>query len=605
MPFPKLAPAFGPILLELAEIMRPTPADRVSTYCEANRILGEDYPTDHPGEYSLDGTPWIREMLDNFTDPSIDRQVTWKGSQTGLSESAISLVNYIKDVDPRHILFALADKATAAELHERLELSMEGTVNYISSRNQKIKFRRGSINVIHASGKQSFKSKSASVLIGDEVASWPPGAVEQFEKRATTARNLFFWLFSAQDFVPSRERKKYKRRAFEDSSDFECPLKSRYEKGDKREWTIPDPRAGKGDVPADATFFFSFSALQWSPRAKRADGSWDYAQVRRTAHLRTPAGTKINAARWAKLVCGPKARWVATNPNGDYPSYRVPSALCPWPSTTLGEIAVRYLRAKGKGRASVRTFYYEDLAEDFTEYQSSSLKGSLLSNSQNDFPGYRKGIGLYDVPAMREHLGDRRPYNLMTADVQQDHIWYVIRQHVPGSNGLDSALIDYGIVYSFAELNQICADYDIYAGAVDINYDRRRMETLEACFNFGWIGMRGANTPMTMGQYVANDINPFEGDRQGRARLGHVMRTYRWDTNAYKDRLHALIAREQSDGAQLPDWFVWHNIENTYQVQMQAEKRINGVWVKIKNNNHLWDCETNQLCLSDIHRATA
>ena len=76
----------------------------VTEWAEKNRRLSSESSAE-PGPWRTERTPYLREIMDTFTDPKISHTVFVAASQVGKSEVLNNCIGYIIDQDPGSILF--------------------------------------------------------------------------------------------------------------------------------------------------------------------------------------------------------------------------------------------------------------------------------------------------------------------------------------------------------------------------------------------------------------------------------------------------------------------------------------------------------------------
>ena len=76
----------------------------VTEWAEKKRRLSTEASAE-PGPWRTSRTPYLREIMDSFTDPKIRRIVMVAASQVGKSEMINNIIGYIIDEDPGSILF--------------------------------------------------------------------------------------------------------------------------------------------------------------------------------------------------------------------------------------------------------------------------------------------------------------------------------------------------------------------------------------------------------------------------------------------------------------------------------------------------------------------
>ena len=86
------------------EGLKPPEDLTVSEWAEKKRRLSSESSAE-PGPWRTSRTPYLKEPMDAFTDPSIRRIVMVAASQVGKSEFINNTIGYIMDEDPGSILF--------------------------------------------------------------------------------------------------------------------------------------------------------------------------------------------------------------------------------------------------------------------------------------------------------------------------------------------------------------------------------------------------------------------------------------------------------------------------------------------------------------------
>lgn len=76
----------------------------VTQWAEKKRRLSVESSAE-PGPWRTERTPYLREVMDSFTDPKIHHIVMVAASQVGKTEAELNMIGYIIDEDPGSILF--------------------------------------------------------------------------------------------------------------------------------------------------------------------------------------------------------------------------------------------------------------------------------------------------------------------------------------------------------------------------------------------------------------------------------------------------------------------------------------------------------------------
>ena len=88
----------------IAKVMLPPPDLTVSQWADQYRFLSSEASAE-AGRWRTTRTPYLREVMDAFTDPNVRHIVMVAASQVGKSECLNNIIGYIMDNDPGSILF--------------------------------------------------------------------------------------------------------------------------------------------------------------------------------------------------------------------------------------------------------------------------------------------------------------------------------------------------------------------------------------------------------------------------------------------------------------------------------------------------------------------
>ena len=96
--------ALNAVVARVLAGMKPPDDLTVTQWAEKKRRLSTESSAE-PGPWKTRRTPYLREVMDSFTDPRIRRIVMVAASQVGKSEFEMNVIGYIMDEDPGSILF--------------------------------------------------------------------------------------------------------------------------------------------------------------------------------------------------------------------------------------------------------------------------------------------------------------------------------------------------------------------------------------------------------------------------------------------------------------------------------------------------------------------
>ena len=163
--------------------MRP-PADlKVSEWAAENRILSRESSAE-AGPWNNDRTPYLKDIMDAFTDPRIDQITFVSSSQVGKSECELNIIGYIIDQDPGSVLYIQPTIEDAKKFSRqriapmiRDSRTLRTKVADVKSRDsgntilQKT-FPGGMLTMVGSNSASALASTPVKYVIGDELDRW-------------------------------------------------------------------------------------------------------------------------------------------------------------------------------------------------------------------------------------------------------------------------------------------------------------------------------------------------------------------------------------------------------------------------------------------------
>lgn len=163
--------------------MRP-PADlKVSEWAAENRILSRESSAE-AGPWNNDRTPYLKDIMDAFTDPRIEQITFVSSSQVGKSECELNIIGYIIDQDPGSVLYIQPTIEDAKKFSRqriapmiRDSRTLRTKVADVKSRDsgntilQKT-FPGGMLTMVGSNSASALASTPVKYVIGDELDRW-------------------------------------------------------------------------------------------------------------------------------------------------------------------------------------------------------------------------------------------------------------------------------------------------------------------------------------------------------------------------------------------------------------------------------------------------
>ena len=543
-----------------------------------------DIPQELSGPYDPDFAPYMKEPVEDLLDPRIREIWFRKPSRFAASESLVlNPIRYIVSVAPGNTLFLSCDeKSTEAFWEDRIKLGLlcsetaAAKVDGAREKDNTYYFDDMILRAIPPRNRGAFKQFGWKYIFVEECSLLPNTAPGMIRKRMDTYQECKAVFNSSPD--PQQKRRSSEDPIFYEMDDTDC-----------RKWKMPEPEyrrnkmfeflLGDGKTPY---------GLKWDAKAKRKDKTWDLQRVYDSAHYVTPEGTTI--INQNRLKIAHTGKWVATNKRG-LPWKRGRIANCfisPFRNGDFGEVAVAFLQAKKAGFPQWRTFVYEYLAEEW-KLNVDETKASVIYDRQTE---YKRGKSFTETPGLVNIFAKRRFVDFLTIDVQKTHLWWLVRRWLEGG---DSGLRDWGPIVTWKEVEEIIGRFNPRLRLIDNSYTGRRIEVFDWCLRLKMIPCFGRDSLQM--PYQKNMIDPYEGTRkQSRKRIP----SYTFNPNILKAGLTQMM-RGQSE----QHWFVYDNIEYDYVQQVTAEKSVDGLFEKIRNDNHMFDDEVLQYlaaCVTGLYR---
>lgn len=188
------------ILLETAlKFLAPVKKMSVSEWADAFRMLPST--SSEPGRFKTDRTPYMREIMDSFTDDNIHKIVAMTSSQVGKSECLNCVVGRFAHLDPCSIMLIqpsqeLAEKYSKTRIMPMI-LDTKALTPLFNSRNQTILekfFTGGQLIMTGSNSPANLASQPVRIVLCDEVdrfASDLPGEGDPIG--LATERTNTFW----------------------------------------------------------------------------------------------------------------------------------------------------------------------------------------------------------------------------------------------------------------------------------------------------------------------------------------------------------------------------------------------------------------------------
>lgn len=389
----------------------PDGALSVSKWAETYRYVQRSA---RPGPWSNAVVPFLTEIMDVVTDPSVRKVVYQKSSQVAGSELLVNVIGYYIHIDPTYILYVAEkeDKARAWT-NESFDTTVQNTEvlrNLVKwdaqDNNQRIKrFPGGQLTIGWATSPAELSSRPVRVICFDEVDGYvvtrEGDAVRIGEARTKTftGTEKILLVSSPRDAATS-------------------VIEREYLNGDRREYFVPCPHCAE------------YQTLKWS------NVRWD-DEPADAYYVCDVCGAVIEHDEKESMLAA--GRWIAGAKFKGTASFRISELYSPF--TSWGAMAVDFLEAK-RSPDTLRVFVNTRLGETWKEEER--LEYADLQLSRED---YRDEVpaGVLFLTAGVDVQGDRLEVFLAGwgRDLECWAIDYRVIEGSPAMPGVWDDLADY------------------------------------------------------------------------------------------------------------------------------------------------------------------
>lgn len=567
-----------------------TPPPKPAEWIPANMYLTRRFAA-QPGYISLELTPYVLEPIDMFADTTVRVITLCCASQVSKSMTLVGLLAYTVVNCDGQAVYALPTS-------DACDWFVQNRWKPIGEMSPAVKAAGGFERTNYKVKEQRFETLTVSWVGSNSpnqaaMRSSPFLFLDEIDKMASATDD------EASFYQLIQERTKtFPLHKIVEASTPTVDTGNVWQSfllGDQRYFHVPSPFA-----PDQPKFVIKFEMLKWDQTARYGSGEWNLDRVRASAYVECPyTGEKITNDHKGWMLR--RGEWVATNPNGDSTrrSYHLSSFYSPW--LTFGDVAIAFLKSHKQpdGLANFRNSWL-GLPRLYRQKKANEDTFEALVDASPEYV-------LRTIPAHTT-----TPALLfMTVDVQEAAFYFVVRAYwVTG----ESALIDYGMVVAWSELENVFARKYPIQGFVE-----REMSCNIGMIDAGYAAKKGANV---YGFCAGSDLKPPKRRIQWFPSFGRapsnvsalatqpvverpvLHRGENLTAIFYSDdfwKTHLYIATLGKEGAMGGRWWLPRDLCFEYKNHLSNEKlhlHDDGTteWV-VTGPQHLADCEKLQLVL--------
>lgn len=551
----------------------------MSQWADKYRIIPAG-TSNQPGRWKTSKTPYLKGIMDAFSDDRIEEIVFIKPTQVGGTESILNILGYIVDQDPSSTLVVYPSDTLAEDISKnRIQPMLRATKPLAEkfreddSKLLALQFDNMYIPLTGANSAASLSSKPIRFVLLDEVDKYPPrsGGGKEADPISLARERTNTFSYNKKIFITStptlktgaiwREWESCTRQLF---FYVPCPHCGRMQR--LRFHQLKFPKEGSKTERSAAAYY----------ECPYCQGKISDADKHRMLQL----GQWKNEGETEGTRVSPKKTGFALN-----------AIYSPWLS--FADVAYKWLDAQGD-QEKMQNFVNSWLGEPWEDVGSTAGAQKVLDNR-----------GVYT----RGMVPDWAQIITCGVDVQQNCLYYTVDAWGQGKKiyNIDHDCIpgvDFNTLWDV--INQTYYDAkgrDWYIDLALIDSGDQTDQVYDFCYvhNPLTVPVKGSSTPIPA-RYRVSAIQ-----REGSAARG--MNLIICDGNYYKTMIYAKI--NAVDGS----WQVFDGVDQEYCEQITNEHKVferkNGVgsWVwRPKTSgapNHYLDCEVYAACAADLLGAFA
>ena len=561
----------NPVYEAFAEVMQPGSDLSIDEWFN-HHVKVVDSP--HGANYDINQTPWFKEIAEAVADNSNDEIVVVAPVGSGKTAFFEALIHWIVVEEPGFTLVAMQTEQDAKDLWEtRLSKAMrlcQPISNlWPADRNS---IRKGTVIFPHMSllmggaNLSHLQSKSCRWVIGDEVWLWKPGMMDEARGRTHDRWNARL-IFVSQGGEEGTDWHK----AFMDSNQghfsWQCEECERFNK-----WEHANIRYEK---------------------IKDEEDQYDWEAIKESVYMECPdCEAKYKDTSETRRRLANNSKYISENGKAlkgirgfTYTDYSV--WWKPWSKFVLRWIVANDELKRGYIEP-IKKLKQKRLAE-FWKDDFGDVKTKLIAAdySKTDY--------------MNGELWDDERFRFITVDVQRDHYWIVGRAwKADGSSRIlfegkvltEESIRDYQLRYKVQD--KLCF--------LDAQFDTGRV--YDYCVKHGWTALHGSGQDgfihaKKRGARRIRVKKFFSKYELAQAPGGGTAPYIFWSNEKVKDAL-VILRSGQGMAWEVPqdaseDYVHQIDSEVKREVINKATGQVHKRYVKIKKDNHLWDCEAMQV----------
>lgn len=579
-------------IIRALEYLRPPESITVSEWAEKYRIL-DSKTSAEPGPWSNDRTPYLKGIMDEFTNYETEEIIFVKPTQVGGTEALLNMLGYViqQDPSPTEIIYPTETLAKSVS-EQRLQPFIRNTEQLAKKYDDnssvlELNFSDMFVKIVGSNSPVGVASFAMKYLFIDEIDKFPGASkkeadpVSLAEERAKTFRGRKIFKTSTPTLRSGHIWKT------KESAD------------EEKHYFVPCPHCGE-------FIELKFSQLKWPGKDKDMVDAYGSESIKERVESIDDDGEGLSDADRAEFAfyvcqkCGcvisdqqkqqavKRGHWETVESRTKFVK-----SVCFWintlysPFVRFSEIAKKFMDAKGDPE-KMQNFANSWLAEPWEDTKLKTNADMVLERQTELQP--------YVVPEWAKLLTGG-------VDVQQNCLYWTIRAW---GDYITSQNIAHGQAFSFADIESVMnmeyrtpsgIPYVVNLCLIDSGYDSD--STYDFCaLNSDWaLPVKGSSNPM-QSHFKMSVVNKDTSRAYG-------MNLVIVDGGKYKDMIASRMRKQNGRGS----WMVYNGCDLEYAQQVTAEHKVNTksgnrtvqVWVPKHSHadNHYLDAEVYALAAAD------
>ncbi len=528
------------------EVLRPPERLTVSEWADRYRTLSSE-ETARPGLWDTSEVPYMRFIMDSFSNEEL-REIVWlKCTQIGGTEAMLNMLGHTVDINPHRVYYVLPDDDLCDKFSvNRVQRMFKSNPERFEGKAPRktdpkfINFRGGFIAIASARSPSELASWSVPFVFLDEIDKFPVWSGREANPLKLAEERTKNWPVAKVVKVSTPTLKT-------------GAIYTAYEAADVRyRYYVPCPHCGRMQP-------FVFANLKWP---KDESGNADPTLVSYQAYYECEAchGRIDDRHKIAMLKQG---EWRPDCKTAGKPrsiGFHINSIYSPWVS--FGTVAREFLVSRGNPEM-LMNFVNSWLGEPW-EDRAAVMDADVVLEKQTDVP---EGV----VPSWTKLLTGG-------VDVQKNGCYWTIRAWGAGQNSQNVAHGWATDLEAVAEVfNRFWPDEDgelrwqVNLGAIDSGYNTDLV--YEFCLmNQEWAIPVKGQFSRKVSRYSRSSIEAPQANYHGQ-------QLYIVNSDTYKDAIAGRLRRPMHQGA----WMVYQGCDREYAEMVTAEHKV----VTVKNNNRV------------------